>query len=107
MYYDNILSFFQRIFPNSIFVKSMEPPLEREGKAAKVFMKKPEKNSFEQRLQLTRTVFQLFSFFKKQVPVCIKTKFVDPIYSIMSKIEMVKNIHLQMWNNFVRKTFTA
>ena len=52
----------------------MEPPLEREGKAAKVFMKKPEKNSFEQRLQLTRTVFQLFSFFKKQVPVCIKTK---------------------------------
>ena len=75
----------------------MEPPLEREGKAAKVFMKKPEKNSFEQRLQLTRTVFQLFSFFKKQVPVCIKTKFVDPIYSIMSKIEMVKNIHLQMW----------
>ena len=55
----------------------MEPPLEREGgKAAKVLllMKKPEKNSFEQRLQLTRTVFQLFSFFKKQVPVCIKTK---------------------------------
>ena len=80
----------------------MEPPLEREGgKAAKVFMKKPEKNSFEQRLQLTRTVFQLFSFFKKQVPVRIKTKFVDPIYSIMSKIEMVKNIHLQMWNYFV------
>ena len=66
------ITFFQRIFPNSIFVKSMEPPLEREGKAAKVFMKKPEKNSFEQRLQLTRTVFQLFSFFKKQVPVCIK-----------------------------------
>ena len=69
--------FFQRIFPNSIFVKSMEPPLEREGgKAAKVLllMKKPEKNSFEQRLQLTRTVFQLFSFFKKQVPVRIKTK---------------------------------
>ena len=71
----------------------MEPPLEREGKAAKVFMKKPEKNSFEQRLQLTRTVFQLFSFFKKQVPVRIKTEFVDPIYSIMSIIEMVKNIH--------------
>ena len=71
------ITFFQRIFPNSIFVKSMEPPLEREGgKAAKVLllMKKPEKNSFEQRLQLTRTVFQLFSFFKKQVPVCIKTK---------------------------------
>ena len=51
----------------------MEPPLEREGKVAKAFMKKPEKNSFEQRLQLTKTVFQLFSFFKKQVPVCIKT----------------------------------
>ena len=82
----------------------MEPPLEREGgKAAKVLllMKKPEKNSFEQRLQLTRTVFQLFSFFKKQVPVCIKTKFVDPIYSIMSEIEMVKNTHLQMWKYFV------
>ena len=82
----------------------MEPPLEREGgKAAKVLllMKKPEKNSFEQRLQLTRTVFQLFSFFKKQVPVRIKTKFVVPIYSIMSEIEMVKNTHLQMWKYFV------
>ena len=81
----------------------MEPPLEREGKAAKVLasaFKKPEKNSFEQRLQLTRTVFQLFSFFKKQVPVCIKTKFVYPISLIMSKIEMVKNIHLQMCNYF-------
>ena len=75
------ITFFQRIFPNSIFVKSMEPPLKNEGgKAANVFMKKPEKNSFDQRLQLTRTVFQLFSFFKKQVPVCIKIKFGVSLY---------------------------
>ena len=60
----------QRIFPNNIFVKSMEPPLEREGKGGKVSVQKAKKSSFEQRLQLTRTVFQLFSFFKKQAPVC-------------------------------------
>ena len=41
----------------------MEPPLEREGKGGKVSIKKVEKSSYEQRLQLTKTVFQLFSFF--------------------------------------------
>ena len=52
----------------------MEPPLEREGKGVKVSIKKVEKSSYEQRLQLTRTVFQLFSFFKKQTTVCSKKK---------------------------------
>ena len=50
----------------------MEPPLEREGKGGKVSIKKVEKSSYEQRLQLTKTVFQLFSFFKKQTTVCKK-----------------------------------
>ena len=62
----------QRLFPNNIFVRSMEAPLEREIKSAggKNSAKK-EKTSLEQRLHLTKTMFQLIGFIRKQAPVSI------------------------------------
>ena len=63
----------QRLFPNSIFVRSMEAPLEREIKSAGSGKNqaKKEKSSLEQRLQLTKTMFQLIGFIRKQAPVSI------------------------------------
>ena len=63
----------QRLFPNSIFVRSMEAPLEREIKSAGSGKNqaKKEKSSLEQRLQLTKTMFQLIGFIRKQAPVSL------------------------------------
>ena len=58
----------------------MEAPIERENKGVKLANQKLSKTSFEQRLQLTKSIFQLVGFFRKQAPVS-KISFGRPLLS--------------------------
>ena len=57
----------------------MEAPQERETKGGKTSLvaqnaakNVTEKSTYQQRLQLTKTVFQLIGFFRKQTPLSVK-----------------------------------
>ena len=66
----------------------MEAPLEREIKSAGSGKNqaKKEKSSLEQRLQLTKTMFQLIGFIRKQAPVSIYvTRFIQHSITTLEK----------------------
>ena len=62
----------------------MEAPLEREIKSAGSGKNqaKKEKSSLEQRLQLTKTMFQLIGFIRKQAPVSISWEVPNKMFKL-------------------------